>query len=141
MTDAALQFEIQPSSGVPIYRQIMDQVRALVASKRLPAGALLPSIRQLAGDLEVNMMTVSKAYSWLEAEGVLERVRGTGMRVRATMAPGTAAERQKELEPLADAMLTRALQLDLTEAQILSVVRTLIKERRAWLKPSSTPVT
>ncbi len=81
MPRSSLQFEIQPSSGVPIYRQLMDQVRALAASGRLPAGELLPSIRQLATDLEVNMMTVSKAYARLEAEGVLERVRGTGMRI------------------------------------------------------------
>ena len=71
MADTSLEFEIHPSSGVPIYRQIMDQVRALVASGRLQAGDMLPSIRQLAGDLEVNMMTVSKAYARLEADGVL----------------------------------------------------------------------
>ncbi len=134
MTDASLEFEIQPSSGVPIYRQIMDQVRALAASQRLRSGELLPSIRQLAADLEVNMMTVSKAYARLEAEGVLERVRGTGMRLRATKAAGTAAERQRELQPLAEAMVTRAVQLNLSEKQIFSIVRSVLLERQAWLK-------
>ena len=95
MTDASINFEIQPSSGVPIYRQIMDQVRALVASERLRPGEMLPSIRQLATDLEVNMMTVSKAYARLEADGVVERVRGTGMRVRTSAVPGSVAERQR----------------------------------------------
>lgn len=130
MNDARLHFEIQPSSGVPIYRQLIDQIRALIASGRLPAGELLPSIRQLATDLEVNMMTVSKAYSRLEAEGYLERVRGTGMRVRAEAATGNAADRQRELRSLADAMVARGLQLGLTEAQIQNVVRSVFKERQ-----------
>jgi GntR family transcriptional regulator len=130
VNDARLQFEIQPSSGVPIYRQLMDQIRALVASRRLPAGELLPSIRQLATDLEVNIMTVSKAYSRLEAEGYLERVRDTGMRVRAEAAPGSAADRQKELRALADAVVARGLQLGLTETQIQNVVRSVFKERQ-----------
>jgi GntR family transcriptional regulator len=116
----------------------MDQVRALVASERLRAGQLLPSIRQLATDLEVNMMTVSKAYARLEADGVLERVRGTGMRVRQVTTPGSVAERQRELAPLADAMVTRAVQLNLTEQQALAVVKNVLRERRAWLKQSST---
>lgn len=138
LTDAALEFEIQPSSGVPIYRQIMDQVRALAASGRLPPGAMLPSIRQLATGLEVNMMTVSKAYARLEADGLVERVRGLGMRVRAPAATGSVAKRQHELRPLIDPLVTRALQLDLNEAQILNAVRTAIKERPKWPKRSST---
>ncbi|HEY1598641.1 MAG TPA: GntR family transcriptional regulator [Pirellulales bacterium] len=140
MTDASLEFQIQPSSGIPIYRQIMDQVRALAASERLRSGQMLPSIRQLATDLEVNMMTVSKAYARLEAEGIVERVRGTGMRVRPATTPGSVIDRQKELRPLADAMVTRAMQLNLTEQQIVAVVRTVLKERQTWLKRSSTSV-
>src|SRR5580698_2914047 len=100
----------------------MDQVRALAASGRLAAGELLPSIRQLATDLEVNMMTVSKAYARLESEGVLERVRGTGMRIRPTAAGGSAADRQQELAPLAEALVARAEQLGLSSSQTLSVV-------------------
>lgn len=136
MTDGAVQFEIQTSSGVPIYRQIIEQVRAYVASGRLEPGEMLPSIRQLASDLEVNMMTISKAYARLEADGILERVRGTGMRVRQTNA-NSLADRREELRPLADAMVARALQLELSETQILSVVRSALKERRTWLKQSS----
>jgi DNA-binding transcriptional regulator YhcF (GntR family) len=134
MNDASLEFEIHPSSGVPIYRQIMDQVRALVAGRRLGEGDLLPSIRQLAADLDVNMMTVSKAYARLEVEGILERVRGTGMRVRDNNRPGTAAERQRELAPLVDAVITRARQLGLSENQVISLVRHELKERQAWTK-------
>lgn len=137
MNPLALQFEIHPSSGVPIYRQIMDQVQALIASGRLRPGDLVPSIRQLATDLEVNMMTVSKAYTRLEADGVLERVRGTGMRVRATTPTMSMAQRYAELQPLADALVTRAMQLGLSEKQIQALLQKSLRERHTWLKRSS----
>ena len=74
MVNPSIQFEVHPSSGVPIYRQLMDQVRAMIASGQLADGDLLPSVRLMADELQVNMMTVSKAWSRLEVEGVLERV-------------------------------------------------------------------
>lgn len=132
MSNLPLQFEIHPSSGVPIFRQIMDQVRAQVASGRLKPGDLVPSVRQMAVDLQVNMMTVSKAYSRLEAEGVLERDRGTGMRVRGQVEHlGSVTDRQAELRDLVDHVVTRGLQLGLTDEQIISVVKTVLKERRS----------
>ena len=131
MPNIPIQFEIHPSSGVPIFRQIMDQIRALVASGRLKPGDLVPSVRQMAVDLQVNMMTVSKAYSRLEMEGLLERDRGTGMRVRGQAEPqGSVPDRQAELRDLVDHVVTRGLQLGLTDEQILSVVKTVLKERR-----------
>jgi GntR family transcriptional regulator len=134
MADAKLQFEIHPSSGVPIFRQIMDQVRALVGSRQLKPGDMIPSIRQLSSDLEVNMMTVSKAYAKLEAEGILERVRGTGMRVSAEIQFSSLSERQSELEPLAEALVSRAQQLGLTPAQTVAVVQNIFKEQATWQK-------
>ena len=67
MQKPSLTFAVHPSSGVPIYRQLMDQVQALVAGGKLVAGDTIPSVRQMAADLGVNMMTVSKAYAKLEA--------------------------------------------------------------------------
>lgn len=131
MRNRSLSFEIHPSSGVPIYRQIMDQIQAMIGSGRLAAGDLVPSVRQLGADLEVNMMTVSKAYARLEADGVLERVRGKGMRVMAVQAGGTVRDRQQQLKPLVDPVVTRAQQLGLTDEQILSVVKSVLKERRS----------
>ena len=134
MPDAALQFEIHPTSGVPIFRQVMDQVRALVASGRLKPGDMLPSVRQMGAELQVNMMTVSKAYTRLEAEGVLERARGQGMLVAeattARSAKSPVAARQEELRPLAEPLVTRAMQLGLSDEQTLAVVKSVIKERR-----------
>ena len=131
MQDSSVQFEIHPSSGVPIYRQIMDQVQAMIGSGRLASGDLLPSVRQLGADLEVNMMTVSKAYARLEADGILERVRGKGMRVKQRESGGRVKDRQQELKPLVDPMITRAQQLGLTDEQIIAVVKSVLRERRS----------
>lgn len=131
MASVPMQFEIHPSSGVPIFRQIMDQVRAQVASGRLKAGDLLPSVRQMGAELQVNMMTVSKAYSRLEVEGVLERDRGMGMRVcKASPTSASVGDRQQELRELVDHVVTRGLQLGLTDDQIVAVVKMVLKERR-----------
>src|ERR1700730_13928265 len=130
MTSLPVNFQIHPSSGVPIYRQIMDQVRALITSSQLKPGDLLPSVRQMAVDLEVNMMTVSKAYARLEAEGTLERDRGTGMRVREQATTARVADRQKELREVAEHVVTRGLQLGLSDEQILAVIKMILQDRR-----------
>ncbi|MYA15768.1 MAG: GntR family transcriptional regulator [Gammaproteobacteria bacterium] len=72
-------FTLNPSSAIPIYRQIIDQTRDLVASGELAAGDKLPSIRAIASDLGINPMTVSKAYSMLDHAGIVSRCRGVGM--------------------------------------------------------------
>ncbi len=129
MPPSSSHFQVNPSSGVPIYRQLMDQVRALVASGRWAEGDLLPSVRQVAQDLQVNQMTVSKAYSLLERDGVVERVRGLGMRVNQKSPKGTVKERQSELRPLLEQVATQAYQLALTPEQVLAALESLFKER------------
>ncbi len=128
MTSSPLNFEIHPSSGMPIYRQIMEQVRMLVASGKLTAGDYLPSVRQMAGELDINMMTVSKAYARLEAEGIVERDRGLGMRVTNNVPQESAADRKIELREHVEVMVTRAKQLGLTDDQIQAVVKSVLKE-------------
>jgi GntR family transcriptional regulator len=129
MEPGAVYFQVSPSSGVPIYRQLMDQVRMLVASGRLAEGDLLPSVRQVAQDLQVNQMTVSKAYSFLERDGVVERIRGQGMRVNQKSAKGTVKDRQTELRPLLEQVAAKAYQLALTREQVLAALDPLLKER------------
>jgi GntR family transcriptional regulator len=125
-----LQFEVHPSSGVPIYRQIMDQVRALVAGGKLAPGDTLPSVRQMGAELGINMMTVSKAYSKLEAEGVVSRSRGQGMVVDRVDVGGTVADRRKELQPFAEQLVVRGIQLSLSDEQMLSVVKSSQRDLR-----------
>jgi GntR family transcriptional regulator len=128
MTLPAHLFELHPSSGVPIYRQIVDQVRAIVAGGKLKPGDLLPSVRQVAGAAEINPMTVSKAYSRLEVEGLVERVRGQGMRVRQPAVTGRIADRKTEFADALAPAIHRAQQLGLTPDQIRSVFDSLLKD-------------
>ena len=127
MPTSLIPFEIHPSSGVPIYRQLIDQVHALIAGGRLTEGDLLPSVRQVAAAAAVNPMTVSKAYSRLEAEGIVHRLRGQGMRVTKTSATGTVAERQQQFRQLVAPALHRAKQLNLTQAETQEVLNTLLQ--------------
>ncbi len=97
--DASL-FLISPGSPDPIYRQIADQVRRFVAAGQLRVGESLPSVRDVAERHAINPMTVSRAYSQLESEGVLERRRGVGMVVAEARGAGLTAEaRMRLLEP------------------------------------------
>lgn len=123
------QFTVSPSSGVPIFRQIIDQVVALIVAGKLNSGDMLPSTRDMARSLEINMMTVSKAYSKLEADGMAERVRGRGMRICGAPAKGTLHERKLEFKNQVEPALHRGHQLGLTDEQILSIVEKLLGDR------------
>jgi GntR family transcriptional regulator len=130
-------FVVHASSGVPIYRQLIDQVEALVAGGRLRPGDLVPSVRQVAGALGVNPMTVSKAWSRLEADGVLVRDRGRGMAVAARRETASLADRRDEVQPLVDRAVTHALHLGLTPAQLVALVQESLEEHRSCMhRPS-----
>lgn len=127
--DPVLLFQINPSSGVPIYRQLMDQVRTLISAGRLAEGDMVPSVRQIAEGLQINPMTVSKAWSLLERDGVLERVRGQGMRVLAAAKPrATVKERQQALQPLLEQVVIQAAQLGLSREQVLAAMTAALRE-------------
>ena len=120
-------FTLDPHSGVPIYRQLLEQVRRLVASGQLKAGSELPSVRDLALAHAVNPMTISKAYSLLEAEGLLQRNRGRPMTVAARRhAIEPLASRVRQLGPQAEQLVRSARQLELDRKEL----RTLID--RIW---------
>lgn len=116
-------FFLDPHSGLPIYRQLQEQVRRMIASGQLKAGAELPSVRDLALAHAVNPMTVSKAYSLLEAEGLLQRNRGRPMTVaprRRAMEP--TERRVKQIEPQAEALMLSARQLELTRRDVHALI-------------------
>ncbi|NNK85542.1 MAG: GntR family transcriptional regulator, partial [Desulfobacterales bacterium] len=73
-----IEFKLDPKSGIPFYRQIIDQIRYGVGSGELKVGEQLPTVRALAVELKVNLNTVSKAYRELEIQSVLETQQGTG---------------------------------------------------------------
>ncbi|MFH1195777.1 MAG: GntR family transcriptional regulator [bacterium] len=73
-----INFKIDPRSGIPFYKQIVDQIRFGISSGKLPVGEQLPTVRSLAVQLKVNLNTVSKAYKELEIQKILETQQGTG---------------------------------------------------------------
>lgn len=114
-------FDIQPSSPTPIYRQVIDQVRRLVAGGQLRAGDELPSVRSVAERHAINPMTVSKAYSLLEAEGLLTRRRGVGMAVADSAAvPRSQHDRMALLVPALEAAALQAQQLGIAAHDALA---------------------
>src|SRR5437868_15150437 len=101
-----ITFQLNPSSGVPIYRQIQDQIRYGIASGRLSPGEQLPTVRALAVELGVNPNTVIKAYSELERAGILTTEQGSGTFIAPQ--PPTAIpsnERQAKVEELCSEFL------------------------------------
>ena len=116
-------FTLHPSSGVPIYRQLVEQIRRLIAGGQLQPGAELPSVRELAVAHAVNPMTISKAYSLLEAEGLLQRNRGRAMTVTSGRKPqASLTQRVKQLEPQAEHLVTAARQLELARKELTALI-------------------
>jgi GntR family transcriptional regulator len=129
MDESPISFELNPTSGLPIYRQIVDQVAAMVVGGTLRAGDLLPSVRQVAREAAVNPMTVSKAYSRLESEGVVRRVRGLGMEVLPPSHNGTLDQRKEQFRATIEPAMHRARQLGLNQKQIREVISSLLQDR------------
>lgn len=128
MTDASL-FSINTGSTEPIYRQLVEQVRRMVAAGQLSAGQELPSVRELAGSMAVHPMTISKAYGLLETEGVLERRRGLSMVVAQRHAKAQPArERVELLRPILQRAAREAGQLELPRAQVLALFKQILEE-------------
>ena len=104
----AFNFHLDMHSGVPVYRQVVDQVRGAVAAGSLAAGDQLPTVRQLAVDLEINPNTVVRAYRELEYDGLLETHQGTGTFISGQKFRRPAGERQRQLEQIASDTIARA---------------------------------
>ena len=117
-------FILNPHSGIPIYRQILEQVRRQVTSGQLKPGDTLPSVREVALTHAVNPMTISKAYSLLQAEGLLEHNRGKPMTVASqSRAQSPLTQRLQQIEPLIDQVAVAARQLQLSQADVTKLLR------------------
>lgn len=137
--DASL-FQITPASPDPIYRQIVEQVRRFVAAGQLRIGEGLPSVREMAEHHAVNPMTVSRAYSQLEGEGVLERRRGIGMVVAAARGAGlTADERLRLLEPRLRDVIREAGDLGLAAGPVCERLHALFLSPLPKMRPVKSP--
>jgi GntR family transcriptional regulator len=125
-----MQIHISPHDGIPIYLQIVNQVKYLVAAGRLAAGDELPAIRVLAEQLVVNPNTVARAYRELEQAGVVEKRRTAGTYVSDQGSPLARRERLKILAERVDALLAEARQLDVPVADVWK----LIQQRQSVLQ-------
>lgn len=129
-THSAHLFSISTGSPEPIYRQLVEQVKRLVAAGQMAPGDGMPSVRELAQALALNPMTVSKAYSLLEMEGVLARRRGLGMEVAERAGGGqSAAERAELLRPTLERAAVEARQLELDPDTVVSLFIHILKEQ------------
>ncbi len=127
-----MYIEISLQDGVPIYRQIVNQVKYLIASGQLDAGEEMPPIRTLAEQLLVTPNTVVKAYGELESEGLVFKRRGAGTYVADFKSPLARKEQKKILAKRADALLAEASQLNFTFDEVLD----LLRSRQAALNKS-----
>ena len=116
-------------SGMPVYRQIMDQVRGGVASGALSAGDQLPTVRQLAVDLAINPNTVVRAYRELELGGLLETHQGTGTFISAQKMKRADAQRERQLEQIVADSVARAGAAGFTLDELIDELRDLAREQ------------
>jgi GntR family transcriptional regulator len=104
----SFEFRLDLHSGVPVYRQIIDQVLGGIAAGTLTAGHQLPTVRQVAVDLSINPNTVVRAYRELEIRGVLETQQGTGTFISQQKVKHDEVERRRQLTQLVSEFVSRA---------------------------------
>ena len=128
------RFRLDLESGVPVYRQIIDQVTGGIATAALAAGDQLPTVRQLAVDLSVNPNTVIRAYRELEIRGVLETQQGTGTFIGTQKLQRDDADRQRRLNRLVGEFVARAGAAGFTVEEVIEqlgdVQKDAVKKRR-----------
>lgn len=124
-------FILDPHSDIPIYRQLVEQIKRMIASGQLKKGDALPSVRDLALRHSVNPMTISKAYGLLQREGLLVRQQGKPMQVAALKTRETANKRIERLAPQLEQLILAARQLEVSDQMLLDALT------KQLLKPSS----
>jgi GntR family transcriptional regulator len=126
---AAFRFELNLATGVPAYRQIIDQVTTGMATGALAPGSRLPTVRQLAVDLAVNPNTVARAYRELEIRGLLETQQGTGTFVSRQSVKDDREERQRRLDRLVGEFVARAGAGGFTVRELIQQLRDVDSDR------------
>lgn len=120
-----MYIRIDPSSGVPLWQQIVAQVTRHAVSGAIAAGERLPTVRELATELRINPNTVARAYQELERDGIVETRRGSGTFAAAGVAADSRPvlpERLHRIAPRVDALAVEAIQLGISEEELLKLV-------------------
>lgn len=117
------------SSMVPIYEQLMEQIKSDIIQSELKEGEALPSVRTLAGELRISALTVKKAYDKLEEEGFVTTVHGKGTYVSASDKQLALEARQKAIEDDFDKVIDRAISMGMKKKEISEVVKLILDEK------------
>lgn len=124
----AFAFRLDTHSGVPVYRQLIDQVQAAIASGALLAGGQLPTVRQVAVDLAINPNTVMRAYREMEIRGVVDTQQGMGTFIANRKVEYSKGERNRQLAQLAGEFVSRAGAAGFTVEELIEELRGLAHE-------------
>ncbi len=114
-----IEFKLDPKSGIPFYRQIIDQIRYGIAGGQLQVGEQLPTVRALAVELKVNLNTISKAYKELEIQNILETQQGTGTFIGSVKMEIPGDERKKKLNEICMEFLNIAASYGFTRDELI----------------------
>ena len=126
LQNGRFEFMLDLHTGVPVYRQLIDQVRAGIAAGALAAGDQLPTVRQLAVDLAINPNTVMRAYRELELGGLLETHQGTGTFISDKKPEKRTVERERQLSQMAGEFAARAGAAGFTLEELIDRMRELL---------------
>jgi GntR family transcriptional regulator len=113
---------LNPNSGMPIYRQLFQQLRQRIVSGQLARDAQMPSVRDLSAELKINMLTVAKVYQLLESEGLVETRRGLGTFVAGGHETRSLTEKRKLIADAVEQVVAEARHLDLPESELLKLI-------------------
>lgn len=125
---AAFAFRLDPRSGVPVYRQLIDQVQAAIAMGTLSVGDQLPTVRQVAVSLAINPNTVLRAYREMEIRGTLDTQQGTGTFIAERNVEYSKGERERQLGQLAGEFVSRAGAAGFNVKELIQALRELAPE-------------
>jgi len=123
-------FRLDGHSGVPVYRQLIDQVQGAIATGALKPGDQLPTVRLVAVELAINPNTVLRAYREMEIRGILDSQQGTGTFIADRQSEPTREERQRQLSQLVGEFVSRAGAAGLTVNELINALQQLNPERR-----------
>jgi GntR family transcriptional regulator len=129
-------FQVDPANGVAIFDQVVRQVKFAVARGAIRPGNMVPSVRELAKELAINPNTVARAYQQLQAEGVLDSVRGLGLEVAADAVKLCRGHRQKIVQGRVRQALLEALQSGLEPDELRTIVERELNSLQRERKPA-----
>ena len=126
--NADFSFRLDGHSGVPVYRQLIDQVQAAIATGLLKPGDQLPTVRLVAVELAINPNTVSRAYREMEIRGILDTQQGTGTFIADRQVEPSKEERERQLAQLIGEFVSRAGSAGLTVGELIDALNKLLPE-------------